>query len=121
MICWFEFGFTDSVPGALTPINCLGWLPGSACPHYDKETERRPSFHRLIAEGAIPGGYAADDGVSLHFVNDALARVISARLDARAYRLERNATRLRRRCHPGSTRLKLPSLQCGLRDLHGRY
>lgn len=91
MICWFEFGVTDSVPGALTPLKCLGWLPGSACPHYDKETERRPSFQRLIAEGAIPGGYAADDGVSLHFVDDALARVISARPDARAYRLERNA------------------------------
>jgi len=64
MICWFEFGVTDSVPGALTPLKCLGWLPGSACPHYDKEIERRPSFQRLIAEGAIPGGYAADDGVS---------------------------------------------------------
>ncbi len=91
MICWFEFGVTDSIPDALTPLKCLGWLPGSACPHYDSETERRPSFQRLIAKGAIPGGYAADDGVCLHFVDDALAHVISARQDARAYRLEPNA------------------------------
>ncbi|MGH2344977.1 MAG: Type 1 glutamine amidotransferase-like domain-containing protein, partial [Chloroflexota bacterium] len=34
-ICWFEQGVTDSIPGSLTPLQCLGLLPGSACPHYD--------------------------------------------------------------------------------------
>jgi dipeptidase E len=90
MICWFEFGITDSVPGALSPLPCLGWLAGSACPHYDGEAERRPSFHRLLAEGKIPPGYAADDGVALHFVDETLAHVVSSRPAANGYRLASN-------------------------------
>ena len=46
MICWFDWGVTDSIPGALTPLRCLGWLHGSACPHYDAEKARR--LERLI-------------------------------------------------------------------------
>jgi len=90
-ICWFEQGVTDSIPGALTPLPCLGLLPGSNCPHYDSEPERRPAYHRLVAEGRIADGYACDDGVALHFVGERLARVVSARPSARAYRMERTA------------------------------
>ena len=87
MICWFEFGITDSVPGKLSPLRCLGWLPGTACPHYDGEAERRPAFHRLLAEGAVPDGCAADDGAALHYVDEALAQCVASRPNARAYRL----------------------------------
>jgi len=87
MICWFEFGITDSVPGSLSPLNCLGWLPGTACPHYDGEAERRPSFHRLLAAGRIPPGYAADDGAVLHFIDERLAEVVASRPAAHAYRV----------------------------------
>jgi len=89
MIAWFEWGVTDSIPGALTPLRCLGWLPGSACPHYDSEKERRPTYHRLVAAGTISSGLAADDGVALHFVDGALHDVVSARPKARAYLVER--------------------------------
>lgn len=88
-ICWFEQGTTDSLFGALTPINCLGFLPGSNCPHYDSESERRPTYHRLIASGAMADGYAADDGVGLHFIDGELHAIISSRPEARAYRVER--------------------------------
>ena len=40
-ICWFEQGVTDSVPGELTAMDCLGFLPGSCSPHYDGEEDRR--------------------------------------------------------------------------------
>jgi dipeptidase E len=86
-ICWFEEGITDSIPGPLTPLRCLGFLAGSNCPHYDSEPERRPTFHRLLAEGSIGPGYAADDGVALHYVGERLGRVVSARPGARAYHL----------------------------------
>jgi dipeptidase E len=86
-ICWFEYGVTDSIPGALTPLTCLGFLPGSNCPHYDGEIERRPAFHRLVGEGKLPAGYAADDGVGLHFRGTELARIVSSRPQAGAYRL----------------------------------
>jgi dipeptidase E len=40
----------------------LGLLPGSACPHYDGEEQRRPVFHQLVAAGELADGWAADDG-----------------------------------------------------------
>ena len=31
-ICWFEQGLTDSIPGKLTALECLGFLTGSCSP-----------------------------------------------------------------------------------------
>ena len=87
-ICWFEEGLTDSVEGKLTRMECLGFLSGSACPHYDGERERRPSFHDLISSGKMGNGLAIDDGVALHFVDRELQGVVSAREQARAYRVD---------------------------------
>jgi peptidase E len=79
-LCWFESGVSDSVvPGDFALLHCLGFLPGSNCPHYDGEPERRPVYHRLLAAGLLADGYAADDGVALHFVGDRLERVVSSR------------------------------------------
>ena len=86
-ICWFEQGITDSFGSELKPIDCLGFLPGSHCPHYDGEEERRPAYHQMIKAGII-GGYAADDGVGLHFINGKLQRVISSRPEAIGYKVE---------------------------------
>ena len=42
MICWFEAGVTDSFGPQLEGMrDGLGFLPGSACPHYDGEGDRR--------------------------------------------------------------------------------
>lgn len=90
-ICWFEEGITDSIPGLLTPLPCLGFLKGSDCPHFDSEAERRPTFHRLLAEGAISPGYAADDHAALVFEGETLARVVATTPTARAYHLTRDA------------------------------
>lgn len=89
-ICWFGQGTTDSWFGPLSALPCLGFLPGSNCPHYDSEPERRPTYHRFVASGAMADGYAADDGVALHFTDTTLAKVISSRPDARAYRVVRS-------------------------------
>jgi len=86
-ICWFEEGVTDSIPGNLTPLKCLGFLRGSNCPHYDGEKGRRPAYHRLLTEKKIKTGYAADDGVALHFIGDILNRVVSSRPKAHAYKV----------------------------------
>ena len=43
MICWFEAGVTDSFGPQLAGLrDGLGFLAGSACPHYDGEERRRP-------------------------------------------------------------------------------
>ena len=91
-ICWFEEGVTDSLPGELNPIKCLGLLKGSNCPHYDGEPERRPAYHRLISAGLISDGWAADDGVGLHFIGEQLKHIVSSRSSAKAYRLESGET-----------------------------
>jgi len=88
-ICWFESGVTDSVPGALTALPCLGFLPGSCCPHYDMEPYRRPSYHRLVREGQLGPGYALDDGAAIHFVEGEAHAVLSSRPDATAYQVVR--------------------------------
>jgi dipeptidase E len=91
MICWFRAAVTDSF-GDLAPLHDgLGFLDGSACPHYDGDPGRRPTYHQLVAAG-FPAGYAADDGAALHFVGAKLAEVVSSRPFAAAYRVERRGT-----------------------------
>jgi len=87
-ICWFAEGVTDSTEGDLLPIDCLGFLRGSNCPHYDGEAARRPTYQRLVASGALQAGYAADDGVGLHYRDDELHGVVSSRPGSTAYRVE---------------------------------
>jgi dipeptidase E len=90
MICWFEHGITDSFGPELAPMDCLGFLPGSACPHYDGEESRRPVYTQLVADG-FPPGIAADDDVALHFVGTELREVVTSREGATAYRVEPGA------------------------------
>ena len=79
---------TDSFGPELVPMHdLLGFLAGSACPHYDGEERRRPVYRKLVDEG-FPPGYAADDDAVLHFVGTQLRGVISLREGARAYRVE---------------------------------
>lgn len=86
-LCWFESGVTDSFGPELVAFNDgLGFLAGSNCPHYDGESNRRPTFHRLIAEG-LPTGYAVDDGCAVHFEAGKLKRIVSSRKTAKAYRV----------------------------------
>jgi peptidase E len=92
-ICWFEYGTTDSIPGKLTALPCLGYLVGSCSPHYDGETERRPTFQRMIAAGEIPAGVAFDDGAAGHFIDGRLAHIVSSRPNAKGYRVERDGDR----------------------------
>jgi len=87
-ICWFEQGVTDSFGYPLGSLNCLGFLTGSNCPHYDSEVNHRLAYHDLIKEG-MKDGYAADDGVGLHFINEELKNIVSSRKNASAYKLSR--------------------------------
>jgi dipeptidase E len=89
-MCWFEGGTTDSFgPGLAGLSDGLAVLPGSFSPHYDGEALRRPLFQRLVADGTLPDGYAADDGAALVFGDTELAEVVASRPAARAYRVVR--------------------------------
>jgi peptidase E len=84
-ICWFEQGLTDSFSDGLRPLDCLGFLPGSCCPHYYGEVQRRPSYHRLLAAGEISGGVAIEDWTGVHYSETEILRVVSSKRGARAY------------------------------------
>jgi dipeptidase E len=87
MICWFEAGVTDSFGPQLEGMrDGLGFLAGSACPHYDGEDQRRPVYTGLVADG-FPPGLAADDCVAIRFEGTELAEVVTARAGSRAYRV----------------------------------
>jgi peptidase E len=96
-LCWFEGGVTDSFHVTeLAPLTgLLGLLPGSFCPHYDSEGGRRPYYHELVGSGALPGGYAADDGVGLVFEDGVFTEAVSFLAGGSAWRVEPHAAGVR--------------------------
>jgi peptidase E len=85
MICWFEAGVTDSFGPQLAGMrDGLGFLSGSACPHYDGEDLRRPVYTSLVAEG-FPPGLALDDAAAAHFDGTELVEVVATAEGARGY------------------------------------
>jgi peptidase E len=99
-MCWFEGGVTKS-SGPPAPISGLGLLPGSLTVHADGEPERLPVWLDAVRSGALPGGWAADDGVGLLFRGRRLERVVSSRPGAMAQRYDAVAGELvRERIEP---------------------
>jgi peptidase E len=88
MICWFEQGCSDFKPGKLSALDGLGWLPGSACPHYDLE-KRRTAYADLVLAGDLKDGIACEDGVGALYENGKRTRVVSSLPKARAHALRR--------------------------------
>jgi peptidase E len=84
-ICWFEQCLTDSYADEYTALDCLGFLPGSCCPHFDHEQGRKETYHRLIQQGELKPGIAIDECVAVHFVGDKLHRVVSTAKKSGAY------------------------------------
>jgi dipeptidase E len=93
MNCWFNESVTDSFGvSQLAPLrDGLGLLPGSCCPHYDGEEQRRPVFQRLVASGQLADGWAADDGAALVFQGESPGEIVTSRSGSAAYRVERSA------------------------------
>jgi dipeptidase E len=86
-MCWFEGGVTTS-SGAPEPTPGLGFLPGSLSVHADGQPARRLVYLKAVADGELPAGWLADDGVALLFRDMTLERVVSARPGARAGRVD---------------------------------
>jgi dipeptidase E len=91
-MCWFEWGVTTS-SGAPAPSAGLGFLPGSNCVHHDSEPARRPVYVEAVRTGAIPPGYAVDDGAALIYTHSQLDEVVTTRKYARAYEVTRTGER----------------------------
>ena len=99
-MCWFQAGVTCS-SGPPEPLAGLGLLDGSLTVHADGEPERLPAWLASVCSGAIPGGWALDDGVGLLFRGTRLERVVSSRPGAQAQRVDAIAGELvRQRIEP---------------------
>jgi dipeptidase E len=99
-MCWFQGGITRS-SGPPEPLAGLGLLEGSLTVHADGEPERLPVWLAAVRDGALPGGWAVDDGVGLLFAGTSLQRIVSSRPGAGAQRVDLLAGELvRQRLQP---------------------
>lgn len=88
-ICWHVGGTTDSYGPQLRPVtDGLGLLPYANAVHYDTDLQRRPLFHSLIGAGALPAGFATDDGVGLLYRGTDLIEAVAEEDGKAAYRVE---------------------------------
>jgi len=92
--CWFDECITDSIPGLLTPLKCLGFLTGSCCPHYDSEEKRKPSYQALIQNNHISNGIAIDDHAAVHYINGELVKAVRANDVGKAYLLSKGVDQI---------------------------
>ncbi|WP_326726338.1 peptidase E [Streptomyces sp. NBC_00243] len=86
--CWAESSHTDSF-GPLTFLpDGLGLLSGSVCPHYDSEPGRRSSYQAAVATGALPAGWALEDGVGALFTDGLLTETVTRTQQAHLYQVQ---------------------------------
>ena len=76
------------LPRRAAQVRGLGLLPYSNCVHYDAEPASGAPSTTVSSATACAAGFAAEDGVALHFRGTQLERVVSSRADGRAYRVE---------------------------------
>jgi peptidase E len=88
-VCWFDQCLSDAYEGDLRIVPCLGFLPGTCCPHYNGDPERRPTLHRRLRNGELAPGIAIDYGAAVHYLGDQIHRVVASRRGATAYRVEK--------------------------------
>ena len=65
------------LPEKLNVLDCLGFVKGNCCPHYDEEHERRPSLFKFIKDKELSNCYAVEGGCALHIKNDNVYSAIS--------------------------------------------
>lgn len=85
--CWYTGCITDSFGDFRPWRGGLGLVPGSFCPHFDGEAERAPSYTEAVADGGLPGGYGADDGAGVHYVDGVPTNFIAEASGQRVYRV----------------------------------
>jgi dipeptidase E len=87
-MCWFESGLTDSVWGAgFQAMRCLGFVGGACCVHYHSEPLRREKTLACVESRIFHEAIGIDDYAGVLYENGRIARVVSWRRGATAYRV----------------------------------
>ena len=86
-ICWFEKGITDSYSQRLEIINCLGFLKGIACPHFDEEEAREPYVMNLLTEAKIKSCICIEGYSALHVCGENEFKTVNFGVNKNCYKL----------------------------------
>ena len=84
-ICWFEKGITDSWSNDLRVMDCLGFVKGNCCPHYDEEADRRPAVANFLSERLLNSCLAIEGESALHMKNGKVFSSIAFKKEKRSY------------------------------------
>ena len=68
--CWFESAVVDSWADDLQVINCMGFVKGNYCPHYDEEPQRRPSVKKFLEDKVFDSCFSSEGNSALHIKNE---------------------------------------------------
>ena len=68
--CWFERAVVDSWEEDLRVMDCMGFVKGNCCPHYDEEPQRRPAVKKFLEDGILNSCYSVEGNCALHIKND---------------------------------------------------
>lgn len=69
-ICWFKKGITDSWKDHQATLDCLNFVDGVCCPHYDEEPERIPYVKEILLNQEIESCFAIEGYAALHLIDD---------------------------------------------------
>jgi aminopeptidase N len=89
-ICWFKKGITDSWKDNQATIDCLNFVDGVCCPHYDEEPERIPYVKEILVNKEINSCYAIEGYAALHLVDDKLKYNVSFGSDTGCHNVSKN-------------------------------
>ena len=84
-ICWFHRGVTDSWSGELRVMDCLGFVEGTCCPHYDEEPERKPFVRKSLSSEDLDACFSIEGGCALHFIDEQPVRSVVFEESKNAY------------------------------------
>ena len=84
-ICWFDKGITDSWSHDLAIMDCLGFVNGTCCPHYDEEPNRRPFVKKELVNKNIDSCISIEGFNALHLINDKPEYSVSFKNDNNSY------------------------------------
>ena len=85
-ICWFERGITDSWAHDLAIMDCLGFVKGICCPHYDEEPARRPFVKKSLQANLIDHCLSIEGNCALHIKDDYPFKAVNFGNEKNAYR-----------------------------------
>ena len=99
-ICWFDKGITDSYANSLKILDCLGFIKGIACPHFDEEKEREPYVYDLIERDLINSCICIEGYSALHIHNQNIMKTINFGENKKCFNLIKKDNKIIKKIFP---------------------